>query len=196
MNERPTWPTSACPAGKCAHGRLANAIIAVGVMLHTERVCLRAWQRVFGRSIANRAPGTFLAALRRKAEWAGGWPDEFPTSPARLSQVCVCGRKPVKKRNNERFHDCDCAHGDGRFMKTLTARSQWWTTLPRQPATRGDRAMFGKPALPPCRKRPHHDPHAGEDWASLGTCHPCYGCRPDDCAVRTGPTLRFSAQCP
>jgi len=72
-----------------------------------EKVSYKAWQRMFGRSVGFRAPGTFVALLRRKAESAGGRVDEFSTRTTQLSQTCLCGAIE-KKPLSERWHDCSC----------------------------------------------------------------------------------------
>jgi len=89
------------------HGRLVNHILEMGNQIKTEKVSYKAWQKMFGRSVQFRAPGTFVALLRRKAESAGGGVDEFPTRTTRLSQVCLCGTVE-KKALSERWHHCDC----------------------------------------------------------------------------------------
>ena len=72
-----------------------------------EKLSYKAFQRMFGRSIRDRAPGMFLDHLRRKAASAGGGVIGFPTRPTRLSQSCQCG-EVVKKPLSQRWHDCSC----------------------------------------------------------------------------------------
>lgn len=92
------------------HGRLANAILAAfGPLLHAEQISYRAFQRAFGRSVRDRAPGAFMAELRRKGEAQGGGLVEVPTQTTFLSQRCLCGarrRKPLR----ERRHRCGCRY--------------------------------------------------------------------------------------
>ncbi len=92
---------------KALHGRLANQILGLGVLIQTEKLSYKAFQKRFGRSISVRAPKLFLSILTRKAESAGGQVIEFSTRTTALSQMCVCGKKH-KKRLSERVHACEC----------------------------------------------------------------------------------------
>ncbi len=84
------------------HGRLADRVLAMDRVIKTENLSYRALQRQYGRSVGVRAPGMFMAILRRKAESAGGGVVEFPAYRARLSPVCHgCGaveKKPLSQR--------------------------------------------------------------------------------------------------
>jgi hypothetical protein len=57
---------------KSLHGRLVHEIVAVGNTVITEQVSYRAWQKQFGRSVGLRAPGMFIAMLRRTVASTGG----------------------------------------------------------------------------------------------------------------------------
>jgi len=57
---------------KTLHGNLANRILRQGKNIKTEKLSYRAFQKNFGKSVKNRAPGMFMEILRRKAENAGG----------------------------------------------------------------------------------------------------------------------------
>jgi putative transposase len=93
---------------KSLHGQLVNRVLRMGNVIKTERLSYRAFQRMFGRSVGMRAPGMFVAHLRRKAESANAAVHEFPTRTTRLSQVChECG-KVEKKPLSQRWHACDC----------------------------------------------------------------------------------------
>ncbi len=89
------------------HGRLANRVIAMGNTVMAEKLSYKAFQRMFGKSVRDRAPGEFLSHLRRKAASAGGEVIEFPTRTTKLSQSCQCERV-VKKPLSQRWHDCLC----------------------------------------------------------------------------------------
>ena len=66
----------------------------------------RAFQRNFGKSVKDRAPGMFMEIIRRKAENAGGSVLEFSTKTTKLSQYChKCG-KYTKKPLSQRWHTC------------------------------------------------------------------------------------------
>ena len=89
------------------HGRLVNDILRMGDRIHLEKLSYQAFQKGYGRSTQFRAPGKFVAMLRRKAESAGGAAREFPTHTTRLSQVCLCGAVE-KKALAQRWHRCAC----------------------------------------------------------------------------------------
>lgn len=92
---------------KSLHGQLVNEILTLGNTFKLEKIYYKGWQKIFGRSVGNRAPGMFVEHLKRKAESAGGGVHEFPTLTTALSQTCQCGRK-AKKRLSERVHKCEC----------------------------------------------------------------------------------------
>jgi transposase len=92
---------------KALHGRLANELLTLGKSFQTEKLSYRSWQKTFGKSVGNRAPGMFVGMLRRKAASAGGALVEFPTRSTKLSRTCHCG-KEKKKTLSERWHDCEC----------------------------------------------------------------------------------------
>ncbi len=91
---------------KTLHGNLANRILRQGKNIKTEKLSYRAFQKNYGKSVKNRAPGMFMEILRRKAENAGGSVDEFSTYDTKLSQYChKCG-KYTKKPLSQRWHSC------------------------------------------------------------------------------------------
>ncbi|WP_261487386.1 transposase [Acididesulfobacillus acetoxydans] len=92
---------------KTLHGQLANQILSVGVRIKTENISYKAFQKSFGKSVGVRAPGMFVAMLKRKAESAGGEVDAFNTRTTALSQVCHCGERH-KKPLKQRVHECTC----------------------------------------------------------------------------------------
>jgi len=92
---------------KSLHGRLVNDILRMGDRINLEKLSYQAFQKGYGRSTQFRAPGKFVAMLRRKAESAGGAAREFPTHTTRLSQVCLCG-SVEKKPLSQRWHRCAC----------------------------------------------------------------------------------------
>lgn len=92
---------------KTLHGRLVNEIIQLGDRFQLEKLSYKVWQKIFGKSIGYRAPGGFVAHLRRTAESAGGLVYEFSTRTTALSQTCHCGRRKAK-RLSERVHRCEC----------------------------------------------------------------------------------------
>lgn len=92
---------------KSLHGQLANEVLAMGHIIRTEKLSYKAFQRMYGKSVGFRAPGTFLSILRRKAASASGAVEEFLTRTTKLSQVCICGAVE-KKPLSQRWHRCDC----------------------------------------------------------------------------------------
>ena len=93
---------------KSLHGRMVNCVLPMGDVIQMEQLSYRAFQRQFGRSVGMRAPGTFVAHLKRKAESAGAEVVEFPTRTTRLSQTCHRCEKVAKKPLSQRWHVCDC----------------------------------------------------------------------------------------
>lgn len=89
------------------HGQLVNRILAMGNSFHFEKLSYRAFQRRYGKSVGRKAPGKFVALLRRKAVSASGTVHEFPTRSTKLSQTCYCG-SVVKKPLSQRWHSCAC----------------------------------------------------------------------------------------
>ncbi len=102
---------------KTLHGNLANCILRQGKHVKTEKLSYRAFQKNFGKSVKNRAPGMFMEIIRRKAENAGGSEkplrrftsfiaDEFSTKTTKLSQYCHKCDKYTKKPLSQRVHTC------------------------------------------------------------------------------------------
>jgi transposase len=91
---------------KTLHGNLANRILKQGKHVKTEKLSYKAFQKNYGRSVRDRAPGKFIEILRSKAENAGGSVDEFSCISTKLSQYChKCGKyKP--KPLSQRVHTC------------------------------------------------------------------------------------------
>jgi transposase len=96
-------------------GQLANEILRQGSLVRTEKLSYKSFQRNFGRSVRDRAPGMFIEKLRRRADHLGATVEEINTRLTRLSQTCHgCGQ--IKKKSlSEREHICECgvsAHRD------------------------------------------------------------------------------------
>lgn len=93
---------------KSLHSKLVNRVLKLGASIKAEKVSVRGWQKLFGKSIGFKAPATFQYELKRKAENAGGSALLFSTRKTALSQTCLCGRKQ-KKPLSQRVHSCpDC----------------------------------------------------------------------------------------
>jgi hypothetical protein len=96
---------------KSLHGKKVHEIIAVGNTIIIEKISYKAWQKQYGKSVGLRAPGMFVAHLKRTVARTGGTLIEVPTGRAKLSQFCHgCGRC-VKKPLWQRFHHCACGIG-------------------------------------------------------------------------------------
>lgn len=92
---------------KHLHGREVNKILKNSNIVKTEKLSYKAFQKLFGKSVGRRAPGAFIAALKRKLAYQGGKLIEFSTYTTKLSQTCHCG-KVEKKRLSDRWHECEC----------------------------------------------------------------------------------------
>lgn len=90
---------------KSSHGRLVNRTLRLGKHIKTEKVSVKAWQKMWGAAIGFKAPSSFQGELKRKAENAGGSVLMFSTRKTALSQTCLCGNKQ-KKPLSERVHKC------------------------------------------------------------------------------------------
>jgi len=96
---------------KSLHGRKVHEIVAVGNTVILEKISYKAWQKRYGRSVGLRAPGMFVAHLRRTVASTGGTLMEVSTRSTKLSQFCHgCGRC-VKKPLAQRWHQCACGIG-------------------------------------------------------------------------------------
>ena len=87
---------------KTEQGEHANRILALGPHIKMEKLSYVAWQKMFGRSVGNHAPGRFVSILSCKAESAGGKVELFSTRSTKLSQYDhksgLCTRKPLSQR--------------------------------------------------------------------------------------------------
>jgi hypothetical protein len=92
---------------KSLQGELANEILAIGNRIVTERVNMRSWAKLWGRSVGHKAPGMFQACQERKATASGGIFEAVSTRATFLSSRCVCGKRQ-KKTLMERRHTCVC----------------------------------------------------------------------------------------
>jgi hypothetical protein len=84
---------------------LKNQTLQLGNEFYFEKVSLSAWQKMWGKSIGQRAPGIYMRALKQLAESADFDVHEFPTRSTYLSQRCECGNKKEKPLS-ERTHKC------------------------------------------------------------------------------------------
>lgn len=94
---------------KCEHGRLVNSLLKQANTWNIEKLSYKAFQKMFGKSVKNRAPGYFVNHLKRKAESAGGKVVELDTWKLKMSQYDHCTEAYMKKPLSLRWH----ALGDG-----------------------------------------------------------------------------------
>lgn len=96
---------------KSEHGRLVNEVIRLGHVIQIEKQSYRGWQKRYGRSVGQRAPGMWVEHLKRTVAKTGGILSEIATVPTKLSQYCHgCGTY-VKKPLEQRWHACACGIG-------------------------------------------------------------------------------------
>jgi transposase len=96
---------------KSLHGKLVNELVRVGNHLQIEKTSFRGWQKLYGKSVALRAPGMFVAHLTRTVAKTGGTLREVGTPSTRLSQYCHGCQAYVKKPLSQRWHQCSCGVG-------------------------------------------------------------------------------------
>lgn len=81
------------------HGNLQNRILGQDSDVCAEKNSYRSFQRNYGRSVRDRAPGGFITGLLRKAESAGGRTGEGDPTLSAASQSCVCAAKKSRSRS-------------------------------------------------------------------------------------------------
>lgn len=91
---------------KQLHGEEINLIVQESWKVSAEKLSYKAFQKIWGKSIASFAPSQFVARLRDKIKLLGGEFVEIHTYTTKLSQTCICGN--IKKKSlKERFHKCE-----------------------------------------------------------------------------------------
>jgi hypothetical protein len=96
---------------KSLHGKKVHEIVAVGNTIILEKISYKSWQTQYGKSVGLRAPGMFVAQLKRTVASTGGILIEVPTGRAKLSQFCHGCGTCVKKPLSQRWHHCACGVG-------------------------------------------------------------------------------------
>lgn len=89
---------------KTEHGTLVNKLLSHANTWQIEKLSYRAFQKNFGKSVKNRAPGHFVEQLKRKAESAGGKVVELDTWKLKMSQYDHCTNSYTKKSLSLRWH--------------------------------------------------------------------------------------------
>jgi putative transposase len=87
---------------KQMHDIYCNEILANGNEIITEKVTVKAWQKIFGKSTQAFAPAALMCALNRKAENAAGTVHEIATWKAKLSQYDHKLDDYIKKKLGDR----------------------------------------------------------------------------------------------
>jgi hypothetical protein len=96
---------------KSLHGQLVNELIRAGNQIQIEKTSYKGWQKSYGKSVTLRAPGMFVAHLKRTVAKTGGTLREVDPTSTRLSQYCHGCRTYVKKPLSQRWHQCACGIG-------------------------------------------------------------------------------------
>jgi transposase len=96
---------------KSLHGKLVNDLVRVGNHIQIEQTTFKGWQKRFGKSVGLRAPGMFVAHLKRIVAKTGGALTEVPTYHTKLSQYCHGCQTYLKKPLSQRWHHCACGIG-------------------------------------------------------------------------------------
>jgi hypothetical protein len=96
---------------KGLHGNLAHRIAQVGTTINIEKTSFKGWQKQYGRSIGLRAPGLFVAHLRRLVAKTGDTLHEVSAAKTKLSHYCHQCRQYHKKSRSQRWHKCPCGCG-------------------------------------------------------------------------------------
>ena len=87
---------------KYLHYKYANEIITNGNIILTEKVGIKGWQRLFGKSILAFAPAQLISIIKRKVENTGGRFIEINTRKAKLSQYDHILQMDIKKKLSDR----------------------------------------------------------------------------------------------
>ena len=90
---------------KQLHGNMINRIVSESKKVSTEKLSYKAFQKLYGKSIATRAPAGFENRLHDRMILLGGDFQYINTYKTRLSQTCLCGNVHKKSRS-ERWHNC------------------------------------------------------------------------------------------
>jgi hypothetical protein len=101
------------------HGELANKILGVGNVIQTEKLSYKAFQRRYGKSVKQRAPGMFIDRLNRKAESAGGKLVELNTWSLKMSQYDHVTDSFSKKPLSQRWHSLGSGSADRLVQRDL-----------------------------------------------------------------------------
>ncbi len=89
---------------KSEHGQLTNKILGLGNIIKTEKLSYKAFQKLYGRSVKQRAPSMFIEQLNRKAESAGGKLIQLNTWALKMSQFDYTNGLCTKKPLSQRYH--------------------------------------------------------------------------------------------
>lgn len=88
-----------------SHGELVNRIVRQGILVKTEGVSYKGWQKSwFGKSMTVTAPSMFQEKLKKRLEAVGGELLEIRTYKTKLSQYDHTTNDYEKKALSERIH--------------------------------------------------------------------------------------------
>lgn len=91
---------------KQLHGEEVNKIIRESYKVSTEKLSYKAFQKLYGKSVASFAPAQFEKRLNDRLKLLGGEFISIHTYTTKLSQTCICGNVK-KKKLSERIHRCE-----------------------------------------------------------------------------------------
>jgi len=92
---------------RCLHGKEANEIRSHGNYLKIENTQKKGWQKLWGKSVGNRAPAMFETILKNKFLATNGKVLEINTFVNKGSQRCPNCGNIFKKELKDRLHQCD-----------------------------------------------------------------------------------------
>ncbi len=88
---------------KSQNRQLVNIVLKIGKFIKAENVCVKGWQKRYGKAIGAKSPGFVQSELKRKAEKADGKFETFSTTKTALSQTHLDGSRQ-KKSLSQRIH--------------------------------------------------------------------------------------------
>lgn len=88
---------------KYLHDVYANKVVSQGNVILTETVSVKAWQKIFGKSVNHFAPSSLISTIKRKAENADGQIIQINTWKAKLSQYNHVLNENIKKKLSDRI---------------------------------------------------------------------------------------------
>ena len=92
-------------------GRMVHQIVAVGNTILTEKISYKGWQKRYGKSVGLRAPGMFIAHLKRTVASTGGTLTKSPHVRPNCRNTVMAVASSCPKPLSQRWHQCPCGIG-------------------------------------------------------------------------------------